>query len=54
MTGEYYHVYNRSAFGVKLFENEREMQAFVKGMIYYTLTKPPRRLSLEKRYKKIS
>ena len=51
VSGEYYHVYNRGAFGVKLFENERETKAFMKGMVYYTLIKPPRRLSLEKRYK---
>lgn len=50
-TGEYYHVYNRAAFGVQLFENEREAKAFVKALIYYTLITPPRRLSLEKRYK---
>ncbi len=51
ISGEYYHVYNRSAFGVKLFERDREANAFVKTLIYYTLTKPPRRLSFEKRYK---
>jgi putative transposase len=51
LSGEYYHVYNRSAFGVGLFENEREAKAFEKALIYYTLIKPPRRLSLEKRYK---
>lgn len=51
VTGGYYHVYNRGAFGVPLFENQREAKAFVKALIYYTLIKPPRRLSLEKRYK---
>lgn len=51
ISGEYYHVYNRSAFGVKLFEREREAQAFVRTLIYYTLVKPPRRLSFEKRYR---
>ena len=51
VSGEYYHVFNRSAFGMGVFENEREAKAFVKALIYYTLIKPPRRLSLEKRYK---
>jgi len=51
VSGAYYHIYNRSAFGASLFGNEREAKAFIKAMTYYTLTKPPRRLSLEKRYK---
>ncbi len=50
-TGEYYHVYNRSSFGIPLFANEREMKAFLKALKYYTLAEPPRRISLEKRYK---
>lgn len=51
VSGEYYHIYNRSAFGARLFGDEREAKAFVKAMVYYTLIKPPRRLSLEKRYR---
>lgn len=51
VTGAYYHAYNRSAFGMPLFAKEREATAFVKALIYYTLVKPPRSLSYEKRYK---
>lgn len=51
VTGDYYHVYNRSAFGVPLFKREREAKNFIRALIYYTLTKPPRRLSFEKRYR---
>lgn len=51
ISGEYYHVYNRSVFGVRLFEQEREAKAFVKTLTYYSLIKPPRRLSFEKRYR---
>lgn len=51
VTGDYYHVYNRSVFGVPLFKREREAKNFIKALIYYTLTKPPRRLSFEKRYR---
>jgi len=36
---------------MQLFENEREAEAFVNAVIYYSLVNPPRSLSLEKRYK---
>lgn len=36
---------------MELFKGEREVKAFIKGMIYYSLATPPRKLSLEKRYK---
>jgi putative transposase len=44
-------VFNRSVFQNPIFSNERETKAFVKALTYYTLIKPPRSLSLEKRYK---
>lgn len=51
VSGGYYHVFNRSVLSNPIFENEREVEAFVKALTYYSLVKPPRRLSLEKRYK---
>lgn len=51
VTGEYYHVFNRSAFQTPVFLRERESKAFIKALTYYALVKPPRSLSLEKRYK---
>lgn len=52
VTGEYYHIYNRSQFSMSIFLKEGDANAFFKTMIYYTLINPPRRLSYEKRYKK--
>lgn len=54
VTAEYYHVFNRSVFRNPIFSNEREAKAFVRALTYYTLIKPPRSLSLEKRYKENS
>ena len=51
ITGEYYHVFNRSLFQIPVFANERESKIFIKALIYYSLINPPRRLSFEKRYK---
>ncbi len=51
VTGEYYHVFNRSLFQSPVFARERESKAFMRALIYYTLVDPPRRLSFEKRYK---
>lgn len=51
VTAEYYHVFNRSVFRNPIFSNEREANAFVRALTYYTLIKPPRSLSLENRYK---
>lgn len=51
LTGEYYHVYNRSQFNVPIFLKDKDAKAFIKTLIYYAQTKPPRKLSYEKRYK---
>ena len=51
VTGEYYHIYNRSQFSLPIFKKETDAKAFYKTLIYYTQVNPPRRLSYEKRYK---
>lgn len=51
VTGEYYHIYNRSQFRLPIFKKDVDAKAFFKTLIYYTQINPPRRLSYEKRYK---
>lgn len=51
VSGHYYHIFNRSLLKIPLFGGEREAMAFVKALTYYSLINPPRRLSLEKRYR---
>jgi putative transposase len=50
VTGEYYHIYNRSQFSLPIFKKDANAKAFFKTLVYYTLINPPRRLSYEKRY----
>lgn len=52
ITGEYYHIFNRSQFSIPIFKKDADAKAFFKTLIYYTLVNPPRRLSYEKRYTK--
>ena len=52
VTGEYYHIFNRSQFSLPIFKKDADAKAFFKTLIYYTLVNPPRRLSYEKRYTK--
>jgi putative transposase len=51
VTGEYYHIYNRSQFSMPIFKKDTDSKALYKTLISYTLTNPPHRLSYEKRYK---
>lgn len=50
VTGEHYHIYNRSQFSQAIFKKDVDAKAFFRTMIYYSLIKPSRRLSYEKRY----
>jgi len=50
ITGEYYHIFNRSQFSLPIFKKDADAKALFKTLIYYTLVNPPRRLSYEKRY----
>lgn len=50
ITGEYYHIFNRSQLRMPIFSKDVDAKAFLKTLIYYTLINPPRRLSYEKRF----
>lgn len=50
-TGEIYHVFNRSAYEIPIFESEQDVAYFAKAMVYYLQPAPPIRLSLYLRNK---
>lgn len=51
ITGEYYHVYNRSAHGIPIFSGDREKNIFIKAIKFYLQPTPPTKFSVYRRNK---
>jgi len=46
VTGEYYHILNRSIRGLPIFKGKRENELFLEAMKYYLQSEPPIRFSI--------
>jgi len=49
VTGEFYHVYNRSNAGIPLFKGPRECNLFIEAVKFYLQVKPPTKFSVYRR-----
>jgi len=52
-TGHYYHLYNRSPHGLKIFSNKQCAIEFEHALLYYVQANPPAKFALRDKLKKI-